>query len=55
MNRNFSDAFELVKENFIYLVPKQQNYYTSQDFQENIIVLNKLCIDYINPKLTPNL
>ncbi|MFW3505998.1 D-ribose pyranase [Aerococcus viridans] len=34
---------------------KRQNYYTSQDFQENIIVLNKLCIDYINPKLTPNL
>ena len=52
MNRNFTNAFELVKENFIYLVSEQQNYYTSQDFQKNIIVLNKLCLDYINLKLT---
>lgn len=45
--RNFTDAFELVKENFTDLVAEQQNRYTSQVFQENMIVLNKLRIDYI--------
>lgn len=47
MKRNFTDAFELVKENFTNLVAEQQNHYTSQVFQENMIVLNKLRIDYI--------
>ncbi|MGH2108691.1 hypothetical protein [Aerococcus urinaeequi] len=47
MKRNFTDAFELVKENFTNLVAEQQNHYASQVFQENMIVLNKLRIDYI--------
>lgn len=47
MKRNFTDAFELVKENFTDLVTEQQNRYTSQVFQENMIVLNRLRIDYI--------
>lgn len=47
MKRNFTDAFELVKENFTDLVAEQQNRYTSQVFQENMIVLNKLRINYI--------
>lgn len=52
MKRNFTDTFDLVKENFTDLVAEQQIHYISQFFQENIIVLNKLCIDYITPKLT---
>lgn len=47
MKRNFTDAFELVKENFTDLVAEQKNRYTSQVFQENMIVLNKLRINYI--------
>lgn len=47
MKRNFTDTFELVKENFTDLVAEQQNRYTSQVFQENMIVLNKLRTDYI--------
>lgn len=47
MKRNFTDAFELVKENFTDLVTEQQNSYASQIFQENMIVLNKLYVDYI--------
>lgn len=47
MKRDFTDAFELVKENFTNLVTEQQNRYTSQVFQENMIVLNKLRINYI--------
>ena len=47
MKKNFTDTFELVKENFTDLVAEQQNRYTSQVFQENMIVLNKLRTDYI--------
>lgn len=47
MKRNFTNTFELVKENFTDLVAEQQNHYTSQVFQENMIVLNKLRTDYI--------
>lgn len=34
MKINFTVPFELMKDNFIYLVSEQQNHYTSQDFQE---------------------
>lgn len=54
MKRNFVDSFELVKESFNNLTAKHQAYYLPQSFQENIIVLKKLCIDYITPKLTTN-
>lgn len=47
MKRNFTDAFELVKENFKELVIDQAGMYESQVFQENMIVLNQLRIDYI--------
>ena len=54
MQRNFIVPSELVKENFTDLVFEQKDYYTSQVFQENMIVLNKLRIDYIKDYMTTN-
>lgn len=47
MKRNFTEAFDLLKFYFKAMVEEQKDRYESQIFQENIIVLNQLRLDYI--------